>query len=787
MRLYDSGKPAEAAQALAGCQSLFGEDERDSVEYADFCGNYGAALAEAGELKAAEWMLNAALLIYHANGATSDAARTHFNLGNVYRYMNSRQPCSDNYRAALDAYRKSDEPAAAAQCLLSLANAYFGWGIPELAQEWLDEFEQLDDSVKRDPLTRWSWLFQRAKIALGRGDSATALDCLENALACTDQIADLSYRAETETAIARLQAELGELQTDDELEAQLVATTTRAGPSEVRETLELARAWRDRDAFERAEPLYRRCLDLIDRTRGELDGAERYHLMETAATVAQEFSRELVARKRAGEALAASERGQGRALLDLMFRHQIKMQGGRTIRATGGGRIVLDAPGWDEIRALLREEQLHLLKILITPAETVVWFSEPDGRVDAWLVSEADGPLDDALGLLLWSEPDGGTEPTGQRDIAPASPDESPSWELVDAALDRLYRAVLPEPVRQRLERAAGSLLVVPHGAYFHLPWSALGPSGGAPLGARWEIAVAASVGVFMQLDGRRDVPQNQQRLPAIAFGGVGERTVDVPVLPFPDIPHQRMHFADLPWTEPEVQRVSARTGGIAVVHEHVTRRAVLLSLNGAPIIHLASHGYWNRVSGELSFVLLAPDETEPGDTGLLLGAEIMDYVCSAELVVLSGCQTGLGSSHPDSYVSLAHSFLVAGARSVLVSLWPIGDDATRAFFDSFYRNLADQRLSPAASLRATEEEFRDLLDPWDWSGFSVIGHAFRSMAGGEDVTSTQGPAFCGGDVLWLDARVGDVLDLSQYTDRCQTRTEGWLVKGSHIVTLPKH
>jgi len=71
------------------CLVLFDEEEKQTIAFA-FCENFGSTLAESGNLENAEWMFNAALLIYGAKGKPADVARINFNLGNVYRYLNGR-------------------------------------------------------------------------------------------------------------------------------------------------------------------------------------------------------------------------------------------------------------------------------------------------------------------------------------------------------------------------------------------------------------------------------------------------------------------------------------------------------------------------------------------------------------------------------------------------------------------------------------------------------------------------------------------------------------------------
>ena len=75
----------------------------------------------------------------------------------------------------------------------------------------------------------------------------------------------------------------------------------------------------------------------------------------------------------------------------------------------------------------------------------------------------------------------------------------------------------------------------------------------------------------------------------------------------------------------------------------------------------------------------------------------------NASLVVLSGCETGLGNSSGDEFVGLTRAFIYAGTPSVVASLWKVDDASTAHLMSSFYRNLKTK--SKAESLRQAQLE----------------------------------------------------------------------------------
>lgn len=92
-------------------------------------------------------------------------------------------------------------------------------------------------------------------------------------------------------------------------------------------------------------------------------------------------------------------------------------------------------------------------------------------------------------------------------------------------------------------------------------------------------------------------------------------------------------------------------------------------------------------------------------------------------LVTLSACETGLSALAPgDDLVGLARGLLLAGAPSLLVSLWMVDDAAAAELMTDFYRTLLSG-ARPAAALREAQ---RNLLSthphPFFWAPFMLIG-----------------------------------------------------------------
>jgi CHAT domain-containing protein len=124
--------------------------------------------------------------------------------------------------------------------------------------------------------------------------------------------------------------------------------------------------------------------------------------------------------------------------------------------------------------------------------------------------------------------------------------------------------------------------------------------------------------------------------------------------------------------------------------------------------------------------LLLAPTTKEDGR---LTVSEILDMNLSANLVVLSSCDTSNGQVvNGEGLLSLSWAFLAAGANDVVAAQWAVEEKATANLMVDFYRILNKNSKSPAAALREAQLKSLKLPAPFNhpfyWSAFVVIGGA---------------------------------------------------------------
>ena len=146
-------------------------------------------------------------------------------------------------------------------------------------------------------------------------------------------------------------------------------------------------------------------------------------------------------------------------------------------------------------------------------------------------------------------------------------------------------------------------------------------------------------------------------------------------------------------------------------------------------IIHVAAHSLIDESFPRNSAILLRPEGAEDG---ALRAAEISQLPVDADLVVLAACRTQFGRIlRGEGLLSLARSFMEAGARSVVASLWDVGDRDTRVLMRSFYAGIAGG-LPPDDALRISQLQLLrtggPLAAPKVWAAFQVSGEARRPV-----------------------------------------------------------
>jgi len=175
----------------------------------------------------------------------------------------------------------------------------------------------------------------------------------------------------------------------------------------------------------------------------------------------------------------------------------------------------------------------------------------------------------------------------------------------------------------------------------------------------------------------------------------------------------------DLKCNGEEIQAVSNHLKGSYLENADATLKNFLSRIDNSKIIHLATHTCLDTANTGLSRIYLTDGEISMFD--------LNTYEMNSELAVLSACNTGIGEYvSGDGIQSLAWSFMQAGCKSTLMSLWSIDDCTTANFMDYYYKNLKDGKKKDVA-LQNAKIEFlsnapKTQRHPFYWAAFTTYG-----------------------------------------------------------------
>lgn len=257
----------------------------------------------------------------------------------------------------------------------------------------------------------------------------------------------------------------------------------------------------------------------------------------------------------------------------------------------------------------------------------------------------------------------------------------------LESTWQELMRPLI-EPVMAHLQRQ-GILCVIPHGLLHQLPFHAMQHEGQYILD-RCPIVYAPSGAILLQFQNRHA----QTWRKAVVVGN----------------PDQ------------DLQGATAEVKEVAKLFETVPRLGHDAKFDlhrehiDTDVLHVATHGLFDQDQPTLSGILLADE--------LLTISKISEMQIQANLVTLSGCETGLSKEGPQNQlISLTNAFFKIGVPSMVVSLWKADDTATTELMVEFYTQLKLGAPSLAHAMRSAQLAVRRRRShPYFWSPFIVVG-----------------------------------------------------------------
>ena len=351
-----------------------------------------------------------------------------------------------------------------------------------------------------------------------------------------------------------------------------------------------------------------------------------------------------------------------------------------------------------------------------------VWVIQPSGEIHFEQVDLFEQPID-LTNLVATMRQTLGVRSGNAAtiEVVPTPEAQAEQQERQQAILQDLYHLLIAPIATYLPSDPQETVVIIPQESLFLVPFPALINPDGQYLIEQHTLATAPSIQVLSQLQQNR--PTGRGSLQDNELLIVGNPTM-------PSIlnlqTNQLEPLSSLMGAEAEAIAIATRFETEPLLGETASEQRVVQQMPTARVIHLATHGLLDYRDGETDLffpgaIALAPGN---GEDGLLTAAEIYDLSLSAELVVLSACDTGRGSITGDGVVGLSRAFIQAGVPQIMVSLWAVPDAPTAELMTIFY----EQRELTDSDTQALRQSMLIMLEaypnPRDWAAFILIGGA---------------------------------------------------------------
>jgi CHAT domain-containing protein/tetratricopeptide (TPR) repeat protein len=663
------------------------------------------------EIEEAERHLNEALSLLEAHAEPLEKRRALAVLASIYRDQGKSERAHDTYSEALALYEKADDPLGEGRTLAGLGVLYLDYDRIDEAQKVFERAVKLAEAQK-DNETLWSALWGLGHCQHTSGELDKAAASLRRSL---DLIRKRQWNLRTD------EGKISFIESVQDVFTQLIAVhleRASSDPSAYGDALKVAEQARGRALHDLMKGARRR-----RPSKGAKIRQSRFRPFETRHTSSRQAALAHFSPSPSAHPAAQMAPGipsdfdipQDMSLPDALFEGGVEMA------------VAVDSPSLQD--PVVDREEIEVIEPIEVPKppplarlvfhvladRTAVFAVTPAGEVHGHTVDFGEQILTERVvqlrkALRVDDEP---RDVHVVRHSRPAISDDAPSDPK--PLLKEFYTAFI-EPLADKLPSDGTPVVIEPHGAFWLLPFSALLAPDGSWLADKWPLLYAPSA---KSLDEIRHEPD---------YGGPSDLSALIignPTMPkVPDQGNLEIQLGSLPGAKKEARAIAKmfpRKQRTLWLGSKASRIAIEDRASEYGILHLATHGIAYSEDPLKSFVALAESKDEDG---LLTARRVMSMSLPADLVTLSACQTGLGKISGDGMIGLSRAFLVAGARSVLVSQWSVSDQATAELMTAFYRSfiaLDDKAIAMQQAMQEVRSKSK-YDHPRYWAAFLVFG-----------------------------------------------------------------
>ena len=705
-----------------------GNKKQEALHY----GNLATVFQAVGKYAKAEEYLEKALAITKEIGDRNGQAATYENLGVVFHFVGEYVKSKEYLQKALQIRVEIGDKKGEASCYGNLGTAFLAPGESvDKAKSFIQKELQISIEIgDQHGIARGYQNQGRLFRALGEYDKAE--ENLLKSLQISEKIGHQKGKASCYAQLGTMFRYVGEYSKAEKLHEKALELSCKIGDIELQFISHLNLTLNTIHLKGNIHEVVSNLVESIRKSeeiRGFLRDKDQFNIsfLDKHLSSYQLLSLLFCVTGKHSEALYVVELGRARALADLMsVRYRVEIQ------------ISVDQESWVGIDKILEESgriclyisyyNRHLF-LWIIKRNKVILFRQMDIN-DSFGNKEGKRNVEDVFGNVTFRKfphlsqgqyEDRSLSPSNISHLTCESSHEC-SQEVSrpfvteeddevhePPTLSECYKMIIA-PVADLLDEP--EIIIVPDRILYKVPFAAFKDESAKYLSDSFRLRIVPSL---MTLKLIQDSPADyHSQIGALIVGD-------------PQVGHVT-YKGHLEWISPlscarkEAEMIGRLLGAQPLLGEHATKQAVLQSIHSVSLIHFAAHGDAQR--GEIA---LAPPTSCNGipeeEDYLLTMAEISQVRLTAKLVVLSCCHSARGQIRSEGVVGIARAFLGSGARSVLVALWAIQDEATEQFMSRFYEHLV-RGESASESLHQAMKWMRanGFSDVEQWAPFMLIG-----------------------------------------------------------------
>ena len=666
------------------------------------------------------------------------------NIAAIYEEQGKYEKALEFLQGALDNFQKAGEQYKQTRIRANIGEVYLRLGQYQKAQEFLEEALaslqlMADKNSEANVLNNLAALY-----SLYQNQHQKALETLQKALAIYQQTGNIPQQAIMLNNIGQMYQNLNQQQ--KALEVFQQALTLNQTQSQKATTLNnIAGVYRDLKDFQKALEYYQKALaitqqigdrpsestilvnigaTLLDQRqikpaieklysaitlreslRPGLSDANKISLFDTQTSPYRYLQQALIYQNQINQALEISERARARAFVELLAT-RLNSQSEQQLPNLQPIKI-------EQIKQLASQEKATIIEYSIMWNQLYIWVIQPNGNITFRYTDFSN------LGLSL-SEIAENTRVAAAR-LRGGEPKNLALTEFVRGTRESLAKPpavstanklqqsyqLLIQPIEDLLPiNPEEHIIFIPHESLFLVPFAALQDPNGKYLIEKHTIRIAPSIQAL-------DLIHRQPTTTATEILIVGN----------PKMP-EKLPLSPLPASEKEANQIAQLFNIQPLTGTSATETEIIKKMPLSKIIHLATHGLLEedlseQLKGVPGAVVFASSNT---DDGLLTSPEIFNLKLNADLVVLSACNTGRGNITGDGVIGLSRSFMSAGVKSLIVSLWYIPDTPTSELMIEFYQNYQKNPDKAKALRSAMITIMQKYPKPTNWAAFTLIG-----------------------------------------------------------------